>query len=669
MAEMKAKLNWPEEEDGELDSDYDWDCSSVSGLRKLMTDGLHSCFGNAVKKIVENGYPEQVAEFVVLKSGPFFGSKDMVSVIVDRALNSLRTKGCHDSKFYIFEELHTLVEFMILEMVTMLREVKPFLSVREALWTLLICDLNVIHASEAELDPMKFFIDSVKAAHEIETSSDSESQNQEILASNVEKQDMVVKSLKSSPKSSKSGKRIEDKCPSCRKWCSGNSHKKDAVREKMFRFEKPYKGRMSKKALKEKLAAWGDLVSDKKHPSCESSSGTKKTPTLALKETEETAKATPKPEPVAPVAAPEPTKTVQHYLASIPYDESKGEHVPRDVKDKILLAAVDQVLALHKELRDWDDWANLKVMQVAKRLSQDRAELNKLRAEKEEAEKMMKDKQVAEENNMRKLSEMTTALNNANYQIEMASSAVVRLKSEKIILKKEMEAARIRSSIEAKRLEAALQKEQEAYKKSQSFGTEKSLLEEELKALKHEVVPIQRSAEKAKDLLSQTQIRLANEEKETAKVVLKYESLKRERELIEEMAKSEEEMVVEKAEKKLQKFENEMKRIQYEISAMKLEQETKKIAAMRTGMNWPVFEGSKSSEILRNNNKNGNLRQKKDRECVMCLTEEMTVVLVPCGHQVLCADCNVIHEQNGMKDCPSCRTPIQKRINARFAKS
>ncbi|KAJ9547694.1 hypothetical protein OSB04_020237 [Centaurea solstitialis] len=612
MSDMKVKLNWPEDDVGLPDSDLNWDCKSVVGLRKLMADGLHLCFRNAVKKIAENGFPEPVAEFVILKSGPYFGSKDMVSVIVDRSLNSLRTKGCHDSKFYIFQDLNALVEFMILEMVTMLREVKPSLSVRESLWTLLICDLNVIHASEAELDSMKFLVDGEKGVQENETPSDSGPRNQETSASDVKKQDSVTKSSK--------WKRIDDKCSCCRKWCSGNPahHKKDVTaREKAFRLEKPYKGRMTKKALKEKLAAWGDLVSEKKNPPPESSSGNKKNPGSKKG-----------PAKAAPIAA-----------------TAVGEYMPDHFKDTILLAAVDQLLMLQNEIRRWDDWANAKVMQVAKRLSHDRPELNKLRAEKEEAEKSTKDKQAMEENTVKRLSEMTTALNNANYQIEVASSAIVRLENEKSALKKEMEAAGVRSSVEAKNLEEALRKEAEAIKMSQSFGSEKSLLEEE-------------------NLLIQLsfffQIRLANEEKEAAKVIRKAESMKNERELLEKLANSQDEMVAKKAEKEAQRLENETKRIQYEISAIKLEQETKKIAAMRTGMNWAV---SKTDD------KKGNLSKKKDRECVMCLTEEMTVVLLPCGHQVLCDDCNVIHEQNGMKECPSCRTPIEKRVNARFAKS
>nr|GME01849.1 putative E3 ubiquitin-protein ligase RF298 [Ipomoea batatas] len=57
---------------------------------------------------------------------------------------------------------------------------------------------------------------------------------------------------------------------------------------------------------------------------------------------------------------------------------------------------------------------------------------------------------------------------------------------------------------------------------------------------------------------------------------------------------------------------------------------------------------------------------KREWECVMCLTEPKSVVFLPCAHQALCTACNMLHERQGMKDCPVCRTPIMKRIQARF---
>nr|GLL19935.1 putative E3 ubiquitin-protein ligase RF4 [Ipomoea trifida] len=37
-----------------------------------------------------------------------------------------------------------------------------------------------------------------------------------------------------------------------------------------------------------------------------------------------------------------------------------------------------------------------------------------------------------------------------------------------------------------------------------------------------------------------------------------------------------------------------------------------------------------------------------------------------CAHMALCQDCNVIHQRLGMNNCPTCRTPINKRITVRF---
>lgn len=57
---------------------------------------------------------------------------------------------------------------------------------------------------------------------------------------------------------------------------------------------------------------------------------------------------------------------------------------------------------------------------------------------------------------------------------------------------------------------------------------------------------------------------------------------------------------------------------------------------------------------------------KREWECTICLTKATSVAFLPCAHQVLCKDCNTLHENQGMKDCPSCRTPIVQRIHARF---
>ncbi|XP_031127766.1 putative E3 ubiquitin-protein ligase RF4 [Ipomoea triloba] len=115
------------------------------------------------------------------------------------------------------------------------------------------------------------------------------------------------------------------------------------------------------------------------------------------------------------------------------------------------------------------------------------------------------------------------------------------------------------------------------------------------------------------------------EEREKTKLLQKAESIWRERQQRKQKTKMEEEKLIAKAE----------------------ENSRVKLAAV----------GESSSQ-------QGGI--KREWECVMCLTEPKSVVFLPCAHKALCTNCNVLHERQGMKDCPVYRTPIMKRIQACF---
>lgn len=162
-------------------------------------------------------------------------------------------------------------------------------------------------------------------------------------------------------------------------------------------------------------------------------------------------------------------------------------------------------------------------------------------------------------------------------------------------------------------------------------------------------------------------------------------SIKKEREQIEASAKSKEDTIKLKAESNLQKYKDDIQKLEKEISQLRLKTDSSKIAALRRGI-----DGSYASRLTDTRNAPGHKDAqmpyisnmvadfhkysgtggvKRERECVMCLSEEMSVVFLPCAHQVVCTTCNELHEKQGMKDCPSCRSPIQRRINVRYARS
>ena len=131
---------------------FDWDNPVACHIEELLTKHLSAILCSAVKKIVESGYTKEVAERTILYSILFKGSKDIAFNVVDSALTILkREKGMSiGMKFPVFERLQSLVDYTLLEMICVLREVRPSLSASEAMWRLLISDLSLVHACVAD---------------------------------------------------------------------------------------------------------------------------------------------------------------------------------------------------------------------------------------------------------------------------------------------------------------------------------------------------------------------------------------------------------------------------------------------------------------------------------------------------------------------------------------
>ena len=50
------------------------------------------------------------------------------------------------------------------------------------------------------------------------------------------------------------------------------------------------------------------------------------------------------------------------------------------------------------------------------------------------------------------------------------------------------------------------------------------------------------------------------------------------------------------------------------------------------------------------------------RECIICMEDEVSIVFLPCAHQVMCASCSEEYGRKGKAACPCCRVPIEQRI-------
>ncbi|KAJ8547482.1 hypothetical protein K7X08_011068 [Anisodus acutangulus] len=706
--------------------DADWEDPITCQLEELLSQNLSATFRSAVKRIAECGYSEEIAERVILRSGLYHGNKDTVSNIVDSALALLSREKVFDTARHLaFADLPSLVEYTLLEMICVLREVKPALAVVEAMWWLLIWDLNLVHACTGE-DDLLVELSSQESAVKTEASENTQSNqdNQQLstpsipIAQTSQSKVPVASAAPQGPSSKNSHVRqvatgegssvplpeaeakskaavLEDKLGAGRKALSLNS-KKELLRRKTHQFEKNCKGRTGK-SIKANLSAWGSLVLDKKPNSPSGSSGaTKKnshskvntsvksnspvSEASSIAPATETSSVPPVQdnvnkedpaslalEPKSSIKAPDSTTSspvVPDYYAGIPYNESLGIYVPRNERDEAILLLTPQMKILQKELQQWNDWAMEKVMQATRRLVKDQAELKMLRQEKEEAERFQREKQMLEENTMKRLAEMEQALVNTNHQIGMSNSALQRLEGQNVALKKEMEASKLSAALSAINMHKALAQEQETVKKCQAGEVEKRSLQEKFSTLKQEAADLQPLQEKAKKRLDEFEVLWKQEERVKQRILQQADSLKAERKQLIVQGKLDQDNLRDKGERNMQKYKEDIQKLESEISQLRLQSERSKIEALKRGTP-QMTKGLAGYE----ENSSGSGVVKMERECVMCMSEQRSVVFLPCAHQVLCANCNVLHEKKGMDDCPSCRTPIKKRISVRFADS
>ncbi|XP_061359673.1 putative E3 ubiquitin-protein ligase RF298 [Gastrolobium bilobum] len=783
----------PTKEELEVDEfhDADWNDLTESQLEELVLSNLDTIFRSAIKKIVACGYTEEVATKAILRSGICYGCKDTVSNVVDNTLAFLRNGQEIDlSLEHSFEDLVQLEKYILAELVCVLREVRPFFSTGDAMWCLLICDMNVSHACAMDSDPLSSLgsdgiADGCSSSVQTESQSKIEIKarklslpspcksipsgsqcekscvagnsgmnnfkNSQILGGLSEKEgvnsgfDFVDKS--SSTALASQSPLVEEKSGSARKVHSSSTKRDYILRQKPFHVEKSYRTYGSKGSSRGgKLSGLSGLLLDKKLKSVsESTAVNLKSASLNISKAmgvdvtkdNHDADFSSNDGPPTPIAfSLDSTDTVSHStdtscsvheakaipavsspnalsatvtdlslsLSSkskssiclnneapnssclgIPFDKSLGQWIPQDKKDEMILKLVPRVRELQNQLQEWTEWANQKIMQAARRLSKDKAELKTLRQEKDEVDRLKKEKQSLEENTMKKLSEMENALCKASGQVERANTAVRKLEVENAVLRREMEAAKLRAAESATSCQEVSQREKKTQMKFQSWGKQKSLFQEELMAEKHKLAQLRQELEQAKLQQEQVEARWQQAAKAKEELLIQASTIRKEREQIEESAKSKEEMIKLKAEENLQRFRDDIQKLEKEVAQLRQKTDSSKIAALRRGI-----DGSNASSCM--DMKTGSALEesrttfiselvtnlsdysltggvKRERECVMCLSEEMSVVFLPCAHQVVCSTCNELHEKQGMQDCPSCRSPIQRRITVRYARS
>lgn len=732
----------------ELFQEADWLEKTESQLEEILLSNLETIFKAAIKTIMSSGYTEEVATNVVLSAGFCYGNKDTVANVVDNALAFLAST--HDIVDYsrcdgLSEELQKMKRTALNEMVNVIREFRPSFSKGDAMWRLLLCDMNVSLACSVDCNPSSSVGSEETSSnsvvsqreHESNASNLSFQSGPESNAMGSNKPNLVlpqsqnglgrvmptvvgIPSLPSGrgfsasvnvPVGSAKENAIssldcvieetsslcishspmpEGKPSGSKKGHLGSSKRDPVLRQKTLHFEKSYRMFGSKGATRAgKHNGLGGLLSDKKCKAISDSNAINmKNALMKLNKAVGSAGSdAQQADPVIDFHAMEslmrthnnsvaPLSVANTELSlSLPSTTSSnsasngvieagflsGDWIPQDKMDEMLQRLIAGAKKLEGHLQEWSDWAQQKVMQAARRLAKDKPELQSLRQEKDEVARLKKEKHSLEENTRKKLADMEIALTKAGSQVEKANAQARGLEQEYTELRKEMEAAKLRAAESAASCQEVSKRELKTLKQFQSWEKQKTQLQEELANEKKKLSQLQEQLEQAKEYYDQTEARWKQEEKAKEAAVILRSAQKKERNQIEVSGRSKENEMRLKAETNMLRYKEDIRKLEQQIARLRQR------AALKWGSDGS-FENNGHiivSESLELQEAEEDVQ--RERECVMCLTDEKSVVFLPCAHQVVCVKCNELHEKQGMKDCPSCRTLIEKRIHVRFA--
>ncbi|KAL1565383.1 MND1-interacting protein 1-like [Salvia divinorum] len=333
------------------------------------------------------------------------------------------------------------------------------------------------------------------------------------------------------------------------------------------------------------------------------------------------------------------------------------ENSPNDLKTAFIIDLIKSIRDLEEKAKEQKKWAQTKVIDSAKRLSKDLLELKMLKLERVDSQ-CLKDKNLCAENAYSLLvMETEQTLRNMNCEASRVSELVRTLELSKAHIKADTEALRLSTSEYESELKRVLNREMKLMKKVATFAKQISNLrancdEEKRKVLQlqHDILQSEEEAKEAEDDWKQEiwekeqMITLVGTEARKAEAHKAYLR----QELVE--LRQDTENALRAKQDDVRRLEQELSRLQMfcQMSNVSLEGDT----FLYNGVEVASLEKNAPSESSRH------------WTCMKCSINDVSVLFLPCTHQVLCAPCHEGSTSSSVSKqrCPYCGAKIEQCI-------
>ncbi|KAJ6705988.1 hypothetical protein OIU79_010614 [Salix purpurea] len=668
--------------DNNSNSNFDdngWGYCTEEQLEETLLKNLDFLYKEAISKLVGLGYDEDVALKAILRNGHCYGGMDVLTNILHNSLAFLNNNnddgsgggdnGNADETELVFDDLRQLEEYSLAGLVCLLQQVRPHLSKGDAMWCLLMCDLHVGRASALE----------IPFAGLPGNGSDN-------VQTNVESVGGVDNGI---------GAVAPALCRFHGGWGFGSGGGSEFSVNGLFSYgaemslqkdiECPKRFNLSpsmKSLLKRNVAMFAadfranskqmQIQSQVQSQACMSvTAGGDAAPVIKADEG-----MVEKGEESQNSKNEDGVSLMLSKLQNLKLDENlkiAGE----DQKDEMMLTLLQQIKDLEKQVKERKEWAHQKAMQAARKLSSDLTELKMLRMEREETQRLKKGKQTLEDSTMKRLSEMENALRKASGQVDRANAAVRRLETENAEIRAEMEASKLSASESVKTCLEVAKREKKCLKRLLAWEKQKTKLQAEIADEKEKIKELQRCLDKTEQAQKEAEVKWRQGVKAKEQALALVEEERCSKEAAEADSKRKLEALRLKIEIDFQRHKDDLQRLDQEFSGLKSAAESTELNnqsnALPSGKSERTKpQGDTIARLLHELDKLENLSDKGahcDRECMICMKDEVSIVFLPCAHQVICASCSDNYGKKGRATCPCCRVPIEQKIRVFGASS
>ncbi|KAH7514387.1 hypothetical protein FEM48_Zijuj11G0084400 [Ziziphus jujuba var. spinosa] len=653
-------------------SNYDdsgWGYCTEEQLEEILFKNLEFLYNEAISKLVQLGYDEDVALKAILRNGHCYGGMDVLTNILHNSLAYLNSScgssnGNSDESEPSFADLRQLEEYSLAGMVCLLQQVRPHLSKGDAMWCLLMSDLHVGRASSMEIPVLPSLGNAGSVSSPVESVSNGNHSVGVVTPplcrfhsgwgfGNGGGSEFPVPGLFSYGAEVTLQRDIE-----CPKRFNLSPSMKSLLKRNVAMFAAGFRAN-SKQLQPQAVQACPSTLT-----SGDASVGSGVEVSVDQCEESQSSK------------NQEVVNSVLNKFRDLNLDENL-ELVAEDQKDEVIVTLLHQIKDLEKQVKERKEWAHQKAMQAARKLSHDLTELKMLRMEREETQRLKKGKQTLEDTTMKRLSEMENALKKASGQVDRANAAVRRLETENAEIRAEMEASKLSAAESVTTCLEVAKREKKCLKKLLAWERQKSRLQEEIAEEKEKISELQQNLTKIKQDQKEAELKWRQEVKAKELALTQVEEERRCKEAAEASNKRKLETLRLKIEIDFQRHKDDLQRLEQELSRLKASTQFTELHNPPSTLSTGNFEGAKPqgetiARLLRELDNLEDSSEKEvnsDRECIICMKDEVSIVFLPCAHQVLCASCSDDFGKKGRATCPCCRVPIEQRIRVYGASS